>query len=66
MGKCPKGWEQRPGSNDCYLVTDVHDMRTRDAASAECQKQQGHLVKIDSVAERVSDIVCVGQTLLNF
>ncbi|XP_045208433.1 uncharacterized protein LOC123560270 isoform X2 [Mercenaria mercenaria] len=52
VGKCPNGWEQRPGSNQCYLITDVKDMRTRDAASAECQKQQGHLVKIDSVAER--------------
>jgi hypothetical protein len=55
LGKCPKGWEQRPGSNQCYLITGVKDMRTRDDASAECQRQQGHLVKIDSIAERVRD-----------
>lgn len=55
LGSCPAGWEQRAGSDDCYLITDVNDMRTRDEASAECQKQQGHLVKIDSIAERVSN-----------
>ena len=53
LGKCPNGWEERVGSNQCYLITDVHDMRTRDDASAQCQLQQGQLVKIDSIAERV-------------
>ena len=53
LGACPKGWEERPGSSDCYIVTDSKDMRTFDEASAECQKQQGQLVKVDSIAERV-------------
>ncbi|KAH3810082.1 hypothetical protein DPMN_138468 [Dreissena polymorpha] len=35
-----------------YLITDLKDMRTHDDASAECQKQQGHLVKVDSIQER--------------
>ncbi|KAH3809483.1 hypothetical protein DPMN_137854 [Dreissena polymorpha] len=33
----------RPGSDDCYLITDIKDMRDHDGASAECQKHQGHL-----------------------
>ena len=53
LGKCPNGWEERVGSNQCYLITNVHDMRTRDDASAQCKLQQGQLVKIDSIAERV-------------
>ena len=53
LGHCPKGWEELPGSNKCYLITDVHDMRTRDDASAQCQLQQAQLVKIDSIQERV-------------
>ena len=53
LGKCPNGWEERPGSNQCYLITDVHDMRSRDDASAQCQLQQAELVKIESIAERV-------------
>ncbi|XP_052217650.1 uncharacterized protein LOC127835323 isoform X2 [Dreissena polymorpha] len=52
VGKCPNGWEQRPKSDDCYLITDNTDHRNRDDASAECQKQQGHLVKVDSIEER--------------
>ncbi|KAL4228810.1 Milk fat globule-EGF factor 8 protein [Mactra antiquata] len=52
VGHCPPGWIERPGSNQCYIITDINDMRTRDDASSECQKQQGHLVKIDSIAER--------------
>ena len=47
------------GSNQCYLITDVHDMRTRDDASAQCQLQQGQLVKIDSIAERVIIVLTV-------
>lgn len=53
LGHCPKGWEEFPGSNKCYKITDVHDMRTRDDASAQCQLQQAQLVKIDSIQERV-------------
>lgn len=52
LGHCPKGWEEFPGSNKCYKITDVHDMRTRDDASAQCQLQQAQLVKIDSIQER--------------
>lgn len=52
LGKCPKGWEERPGSDDCYIITSKK-MKSWMEARQDCLNNQGDLVKIDSVAEKV-------------
>lgn len=51
LGKCPKGWEERPGTDDCYIITSKK-MKSWMEARQDCLNNQGDLVKIDSVAEK--------------
>ncbi|OWF47671.1 uncharacterized protein LOC110454060 isoform X2 [Mizuhopecten yessoensis] len=50
-GQCPAGWLERPGSNECYLIT-INKTKGYDDARQACRLEQGDLVQIDTVAER--------------
>ena len=52
LGKCPAGWEERPGTDDCYIIT-AKKTKSWMEARQDCLNNQGDLVKIDSVAEKV-------------
>lgn len=53
LGQCPTGWLERPGSNECYLLT-TRQSKTWHDARRDCQLQQGDLVVIDTIQERVN------------
>ena len=53
IGRCPKGWNERPGSNTCYYISDQSDQKTWENADIMCKRHQGNMVKVDSVQERV-------------
>ncbi|KAL3836968.1 hypothetical protein ACJMK2_022370, partial [Sinanodonta woodiana] len=49
--RCPFGWYDRPGSGNCYLITNKL-MRTWDDAKTFCLGMQGSLLNYDDVQER--------------
>ena len=53
VGKCPRGWKERSGSDTCYYISDRSDLTTWENAELFCKRNQAHMVKIDSIQERV-------------
>ncbi|XP_045208431.2 uncharacterized protein LOC123560269 [Mercenaria mercenaria] len=52
VGKCPKGWKERPSSGTCYYISDQSDKKTWENAMLTCKRRQGDVVKIDSYQEK--------------
>ena len=57
IGKCPRGWLELAGTDKCYLFTKGTDSLSWNDAERSCKLQQGHLVDIDSIKERVTNIL---------
>ena len=53
FGQCPAGWREMPGTNKCYLVT-KNKAKGFDDARQACRLQQGDLIKINTIAEKVN------------
>ena len=53
VGQCDPGWKELPGTNKCYLFSGAKDAKSWDDSEAACMRNQGHLVDIDSVQEKV-------------
>ncbi|CAG2203922.1 unnamed protein product [Mytilus edulis] len=51
LGKCPTGWENRPGTDDCYIITSKKTKSWMEARQ-DCLNNQGDLLKLDSQAEK--------------
>ena len=51
-GVCPQGWDERPGSDECYLFTG-REAKPYEEARRTCLLEQGDLLVVDDVQEQV-------------
>ncbi|KAG7169355.1 hypothetical protein Hamer_G028707 [Homarus americanus] len=52
VARCPKGWQHRGGSDQCFLIHHYGDIRKFSDARSYCKAHGGDLATIDTTTTR--------------